>query len=133
MKICLNHQVLVLGGIGSVLASLVVLFLVYYAYLWRTWDSNKRDHQALNNAAAAAEEEIAALYADLDGGCDLMNTALLNSRRKSVSFAVCRASPTPTSMSVGPATAAAVGSTAAKAAEAGSDNISIDITHFGDR
>ena len=102
--------------------------MVYYVYLWKTWDSNKRDHQALNNAAAAAEEEIAALYADLDGGaggCDLMNTALLNSRRKSVSFAVCRASPSSLIGTPG-AGATAVGG---KGGEVGCDDISIDITH----
>ncbi len=73
-------------------AFLAVLFWIYFMYLWRTWEANKREHNALT--AAELEGEMG-MGGDGDDGdafadCDLMNTALLNTRRKSVSFTVAR-------------------------------------------
>ena len=40
-------RVFVLGSIGCVFSTLVLMFLVYFMYLWRTWDSGtKRDQNA---------------------------------------------------------------------------------------
>lgn len=93
-------KMFVLGGIGSVFAVLAVLFWIYFMYLWRTWDANKREH-----LTAADLEDPLGLGAERnverggDGGSPgddaededpMMNAALLNSRRKSVSFTVAR-------------------------------------------
>lgn len=79
-------KIFVLGGIGFVFLILAVIFWSYYMYLWRTWDSNKRPD------AGPLEEQYAEI---LDGaeflnydGSDVANN-LIESRRKSVSFAVC--------------------------------------------
>ena len=71
-------------------AILAVLFWIYFMYLWRTWEANKRDH----NALTAADLEGDFGYGEDDDGDlearDMMNSTLLNSRRKSVSFTVAR-------------------------------------------
>ena len=36
-------RVIVLGTIGGVLSTLVLMFWIYFMYLWRTWDSGKRE------------------------------------------------------------------------------------------
>ncbi len=92
----------VLGGIGSVFAVLAVIFWIYFMYLWRTWDANKREHLTV----AELEGELGMGAGGAAGGSmvggggggdddddimdDAMSAALLNSRRKSVSFTVAR-------------------------------------------
>ena len=49
-------KVFVIGGIGVVLGSLLVLFWAYFMYLWRTWDS-KRDPSSMYDAAQAEYDE----------------------------------------------------------------------------
>ena len=85
-------QVFVLGGIGSVLGLLALLFWIYFMYLWRSFE-NKRDC-----SKDTPEEEFAevvdgpeflgrrmAIVGDTDGAAQ----ALVESRRKSISFTVC--------------------------------------------
>ena len=66
-----------------VLGTLAVIFWTYFMYLWRTWDSNKRDPGADYDKELADEMDI--IYEEMEYP---PNQALLNSRRKSVSFAV---------------------------------------------
>ena len=49
-------KVLVIGGIGLVLGSLLVMFWAYFMYLWRTWDT-KRDPGSMYDAAQAEYDE----------------------------------------------------------------------------
>lgn len=57
-------KVFVLGGVGSVLTLLAVLFWVYFMYLWKTLDNSlKRDHVigggprgGVDHAAMAVQE-----------------------------------------------------------------------------
>lgn len=87
---CVLSQVFILGGIGLVLGGLAVIFWTYFMYLWRSWDVNKR---GLGDKQRGIEdEEFAAVvdgpeFFEYDGSD--VSQALLESRRKSVTFAVC--------------------------------------------
>ena len=110
-------RVLVLGTIGCVFSTLLLLFWVYFMYLWKTWDSgSKRDQMSScseaniqptqvledggNNESVHAnesnnEDDIEA--SDGDSGSDAnsqhhphFDRNVMRSRRKSVSFAVCK-------------------------------------------
>jgi len=36
-------QIFVLGGVGSIFASLIGTFWAYFIYMWRLWDVGKRE------------------------------------------------------------------------------------------
>ena len=104
-------RVFVLGTIGCVFSTLVLMFWIYFMYLWKTWDSGKRSASA-NNENMPNPEEVLARDPESQGpqiepyaneedseaensGENLephphFNRALMRSRRKSVSFAVCK-------------------------------------------
>ncbi len=109
------------------LLTLAVVFWAYFMYLWRSWETNKRDLTAA--AAAAGDDEDS--FLDFDA-CDLMNTTLLHSRRKSVTFAVARLQQASPGQQQQQQQQGAGGSGAPGAVSLGEDRdskLSFDITH----
>lgn len=111
-------RVFVLGTIGCVLSTLALMFWIYFMYLWKTWDSgNKRESTSVmpvlpngqRRRSSTGSTEDPDPYAqnedfeedfEEDGPEDAttpdpdhhphFDRRIMRSRRKSVSFAVCK-------------------------------------------